>query len=231
MEKVYRIAQTGIFILLLALFSFDVPAQDGTSRPLPHFLFPGFTKGVTRMKGGDSFSSFLNYNMVDERMVTELNGVYRYATRIQNIDTIYLEYKKFVPVEKAFYEVLVSGPVTFFIQHKSLFTPKGSNVGYGMKSQSVGPTDFRRYELTNVVYQYGEVVTIDLPPNFEVTPASVYWVRKNDKMEKFINKKQLLKIFPENASQVKAFIKKENLNLTVSEDLIKLGNYCNEIMK
>ena len=218
-------------ILILAILSLDTLAQDLSERPLPQFMFPGFTKGVSRMKDGTTYTSDLNYNMVDEIMVTKIDGVYRYATKIQDIDTIYLEYKKFVPVDKAFYEVLVSGPVTFFLQHKSLYTPKGADLGYGSKSQSVGPTKFTRYEITSVVYQYQEVVTIDLPPNFEVTPASVFWVRKNDNMEKFTNEKQFLKIFPENHAELKAFIKKEKLNLKNTEDVIRLGKYCNEIMK
>jgi hypothetical protein len=219
------------FTLLFAFISFDILAQDNKGNPIPQFLFPGFTKGVVIMKSGSSFSSFLNYNMVDERMVTELNGVYRYATNIQNIDTIFLEYKKFVPVDKAFYEVLVSGPVTFFLQNKSRYTPTGSSVGYGAKSSSIGPTKSRRYELTSVVYQYQDVVYIDLPPNVTVTPASVNWVRMNNKMERFITERQLLKIFPEKKTQLKEFIKKEKLDLKVQEDLIKLGNYCNELMK
>jgi hypothetical protein len=211
--------------------SFEMLAQNDPGRTLPQFLFPGFTKGVVIMKGGDSFSAFLNYNMVDEKMVTQLNGAYRYATSLQNIDTIFLEYRKFVPVEKAFYEVLVSGPATFFLQNKSQYTPNGSTVGYGVNSKSVGPTKSKRYELGSVVYQYNDVVYIDLPPNVTVTPASVNWVRKNNKMEKFTTEKQLLKIFPEKETQLKKYIKKENLNLKVREDLIKLGNYCNELMK
>jgi hypothetical protein len=40
--------------------------------------------------------------MVDELMVTELNGSNRSATRIREVDTIYLEYRKFVPADKVF---------------------------------------------------------------------------------------------------------------------------------
>jgi hypothetical protein len=219
------------FTLLFAFISFDILAQDNKGNPIPQFLFPGFTKGVVIMKSGSSFSSFLNYNMVDEIMVTELNGIYRYSTRPQEIDTIFLEYRKFVPVEKAFFEVLATGPATFFLQNKSYLTPVGSSVGYGMKSKSVAPTDFRRVELTSVVYQYNDVVNIDLPPNVEVTPASVYWVRMKDKMEKFTTEKQLLKIFPEKKNLIKEFVKKEKLNFRVRDNIIKLGKYCNELMK
>jgi hypothetical protein len=211
--------------------SFDVSAQDNTDRPLPQFLFPTFTEGSIVMKDGEKFSALLNYNMVDQIMVTELNGIYRYATRVEEIDTIYLGHKEFVPVDKFFYEVLVKGTATFFLQNKSLYTPKGSNVGYGARSQSVGPTDFKRYELTNVVYQYNEVVHIELPPNVDVTPAFVYWVRISEEMKKFTNERQFLKIFPEKESELKEYIKKEKINLKVREDVIKLGNNCNELMK
>lgn len=37
-------------ILILAILSLDTLAQDLSERPLPQFMFPGFTKGVSRMK-------------------------------------------------------------------------------------------------------------------------------------------------------------------------------------
>jgi hypothetical protein len=231
MKLTDNVLRTGSFVLFFTFIFFEVHGQKDQGRPLPHFLFPGFTKGVVIMKGGDSFSASLNYNMVDEKMVTELNGAYRYATRLQDIDTIFLEYRKFVPVEKAFYEVLVSGPAIFFLQNKSLYTPNGSPVGYGSKSQSVGPTKYRRYEMGSVVYQYNDVVYIDLPPNVTVTPASVSWVRKNNKMEKLTNEKQLLKIFPDKINELKDYFKKNKPDLKERDDLIKLGNYCNELYK
>lgn len=216
--------------LLFALVAFDAFAQGDSGRPLPQFMFPGFTKAVVRMKSGATFTASLNYNTVDEIMVTELNGTYRYATRAAEIDTIHLVYKKFIPVGQAFYEVIIDGPVTFLLQNKSNYTPKGSDIGYGSRSRSVAPTSYTRYELTNVSYQYNDVVKIDLPPNVEVTPASVCWVKTGDIMEKFNTENQFLKIFPERKTQLKEFIKKEKLNLRVSEDLFKLGNFCNEIM-
>lgn len=231
MKTLNLILKAGTIALLFVIISVDAMAQNNSERSLPQFLFPGFIKGVSRMKDGTTFSSSLNYNMVDEIMVTELNGEYRYATRSHDIDTIYMEYKKFVPVGNAFYEVLISGPITFFLQNKSVYTPIGSDVGYGSMSKSLGPTKLKRYEITSVVYQYQEVVFIDLPPNVEVKPASVYWVRKNYKMEKFANEKQFLKIFPENHAELKSFIKREKLNLKNTEDVIRLGKYCNEIMK
>jgi len=204
---------------------FDAPAQDNSARPLPQFIFPGFERGIIKMKDGTRVSAILNYNMVDELMVTYLNEAYRSSKNTKEIDTIYLQNRVFVPVENFFYEVLSGGPVTFFLQNKSNYTPNGADIGYGMKSQSVGSTSFQRFEIGT------DVVTIDLPPNVTVTPAFVNWVRTDDKMAKFTSERQLLKIFPGKESEIKAYIKKEKINLKVREDLIRLANYCNELLK
>jgi hypothetical protein len=218
-------------ILLLFLFSSDLSGQDNKGNPLPHFLFPSFREGLVVMKDGKKFSTLLNYNMVDERMITELKGVYRYSKDPKLIDTIYLENRVFIPVGDAFYEILTGGPVTFLLENKSLCTPAAEDIGIGGKSRSVGPVKQSRFEITKVVYQYQEVAYIDLPPNVEITPASVFWVRKNNKLEKFSNKKQFLKIFPESRSALQEYINKNNIDIRSREDVIKLGNYCNNIAK
>lgn len=94
-----------------------------------------------------------------------------------------------------------------------------------------GPTKIQRFELTSVDYQYQEVVYIDLPPNVDVTPLSVYWIEKSNQLTKFSTEKQFLKIFPDKATRLKEFIKKENISFNKREDIIKLGKYCNEIIK
>ncbi len=231
MKSVHSSLKTTLFTLFIVILSFDLSGQDNKGNPLPHFLFPSFKEGLVIMKDGINFSTLLNYNMVDEKMITELNGTYRYSTNPQLIDSIHLENRVFVPVENAFYEILSSGWVTFFLQNRSNYTPKGTDIGYGAKSQSVGPTQQRRFELTKVIYQYGAVAYIDLPPNVEVTPTSVFWVRKNDKLEKFSSERQFLKIFPEYESELKEYIKKENINIKSREDVIRLGIYCNELIK
>ena len=231
MKLIHSSLKATLFTLFIVFLSFDLSGQDNNGNPLPHFLFPSFKRGLVIMKTGEKFSALLNYNMVDEKMITEINGTYKYSKNPQLIDSIYLENRVFVPVENAFYEILSSGLVTFFLQNKSNLTPKGADVGYGAKSQSVGPTQHRRFETVSVVYQYSTVVNIDLPPNVEITPASVFWVRKNDKLEKFSTERQFLKIFPEYQPELKEYIKKENINIKSREDVIRLGNYCNEIIK
>jgi hypothetical protein len=232
MKSILISLKVTLFTLCIIILSFDLSGQDNEGKPLPHFLFPSFKEGRVTMKNGKNFSSLLNYNMVEEKMITELNGTYRYSKNPQLIDSIHLGNRVFVPVENAFYEILSSGSVTFFLQNRSNCTPKGTDVGYGAKSRSVGPTQFKRFELSNVTYgELAEVVNIDLPPNVEITPASVFWVSKNKKLEKFSTEKQFIRIFPEYQPELKAYIKKEKINIKSRVDLIRLGNYVNEIIK
>ena len=59
----------------------------------------------------------------------------------------------------------------------------------------------------------------------------VNWIRVNYNMSKFVNERQLLKIFPEKADLIKQFIRKSGLKIDNRAGIIKRGNYCNELMK
>ncbi|MBE0667382.1 MAG: hypothetical protein IH593_06860 [Bacteroidales bacterium] len=182
------------------------------------------------MKDGKVFTSKLNYNMAEELMISELNGVYRSANDPGNFDTIYLQNRTFVPVGKLFYELLAAGPATFLLQNKCYVIAGGSSIGYGMKSKSSIPTSHRRFELGD--YEFGrEFVNIDLPADVDITPASACWIQKSNELEKISSKRQFLKLFPDEEAQLKDFIERENTNFKLREDLIRLGNYLNEIMK
>ncbi|TNF38775.1 MAG: hypothetical protein EP313_07495, partial [Bacteroidetes bacterium] len=96
-------------VLALAIgimLSPDASGQNSQENPLPHFIFPEFREGLVVMKEGKPFTALLNYNLLEQRMVTELNGTYRYSRDPAIIDTIYIGERVFVPVDRIFYELL-----------------------------------------------------------------------------------------------------------------------------
>ncbi|MBA4323315.1 MAG: hypothetical protein C0408_10915, partial [Odoribacter sp.] len=109
-------------ILLSAMLSFGLNAQNDPAKTLPQFLFPKFSKGIVKMKAGNTYSANLNYNIVDEEMIFEQKGLYMTLDQPQDIDTVYFQNRKFVPFEKGFYEVLANGPVPFYIQYKGRYS-------------------------------------------------------------------------------------------------------------
>jgi len=203
----------------------DLHGQTGSDRPLPHFLFPDFTKGIIKMKDGRTLSAVLDYNMVDEEMVFEQKKVYMVLDKPEEIDTVYLQNRRFIPVEKAFYEVIVKGNVSLYIQHKARYVPVSSSTAYGMKSPTAPLTSVLTVSSGN------QMRSVELPDNVTISPATVYWVRTGNKMHKFTTEKQFLKIFSGSEDDLKKFIKESKIDLKTREDLIKLGNYFNEVIK
>jgi hypothetical protein len=212
------------FILLIGTV-LNVNAQGNSDRPLPQFLFPVFADGVIIMKDASKSEARLNYNMVEEAMISEKDGVYWRSQNPALIDTIYLQNRKFVPVDNAFYEILATGEATFFLENKSNYVSVGEDIGYGAKSHSIDHTELTRFET------WSSVATVELPKNVTISKASVNWVRRNGTMQRFNTEKQLLKMFPEKKIQISDYIDKQKINLKVREDLIKLGNFCNEPVK
>jgi hypothetical protein len=177
------------------------------------------------MKSGQTNSAVLNYNTVDEEMVLKQNGTYFVLDKPEDVDTIFIQNQKFIYVGKAFYEILISGTVSIYIQHKSRYTSAGTATAYGLTSQTNGSN-------SAVMVQAGnQIKNFDLPDNVIVAPAIAYWIKKNNEMFKFTSERQFLKIFPEKESEIKEFIRSSNLDLKVREDLIKLGGFCNGLIK
>jgi hypothetical protein len=219
-------------LLLTLVLAFGFAGTSGVSgqvdpeKPLPHFLFPSFREGRIVMKDGTSFNTMLNYNLLEQRMVTELNGTYRYSRDPALIDTIFIEDLVFVPVDKIFYEILSAGKNTFYVQHRAMFIAAGQEVGYGVKSQTTGPTQIRRFELDNF---YGEVAYMDIPTNGEVRPSPVFWVSKGNNLEKFVNARQLMKIFPEYKPEIQNYTDKEKIDFKTAREVGMLGDYLNSM--
>jgi len=214
-----------IVVLVLYCLCPNMVAQEGSSSTLPQFLFPGFIKSDVLMKNGESHSAFFNYHIVEEEMIFDQKGVYMVMAKPGDVDTIYINDRKFVPVEKAFYEVILNKPIAIYIQHKGKYSSIGTATAYGMTSQTNQATTITNMRAGN------QIRTLDMPDDVQVSPAMVYWVRVNDSMEKFTSEKQFLKIFPGKEAEFKDFLKKNKLNIKEREDLVKLGIYCNEIVK
>ena len=224
MKLLYFSPGAFVFFLLIGTV-LNVNAQGNSDRPLPQFLFPVFADGVIIMKDASKSEARLNYNMVEEAMISEKDGVYWRSQNPALIDTIYLQNRKFVPVDNAFYEILATGEATFFLENKSNYVSVGEDIGYGAKSHSIDHTELTRFET------WSSVATVELPKNVTISKASVNWVRRNGSMQRFNTEKQLLKMFPEKKIQISDYIDKQKINLKVREDLIKLGNFCNEPVK
>ena len=221
-----RSCRTSALVILILILTFDSYCQTGQDNPLPQFLFPEFSKGVIRTKVGSAMEAVLNYNMVDEEMVLNQRGNYMVLDKPEEIDTVFLRNRRFIPVDNVFYEVVAKGPVSILIQHKSRYAPTGSATAYGMTSHTLGPT------AVGTIRGGNQVRNLDIPPNVKISPATVYWASVNGEMQRFTNERQFIKFFPaDRAEKIREFIRASNIDLKSPDDLARLGKFCNSLIQ
>jgi hypothetical protein len=215
-----RSFKVGIIAALSFFVSANSYGQTNAAGETPQYLFSSFAKGRVLIKGNKFQETVMNYNTVTECIVFEQNGKLLDMTNLSTIDTIYLHNSRFIPVGKAFYEVVATAPVPLFIQHKGELLPPGKPVGYGGTSEVAAATRLSSVQLSSGYYN------LQLPPDFKVKITPVYWLMRDGTMVNFLNERQLLKLFPEKEEEIKDFIKKGRLKIERREDLVKIIRFC-----
>ena len=69
-------------------------------------------------------------------------------------------------------------------------------------------------------------VNRDYKWNDEIRFEKEYWIKKNQRLYKANNEKQVIKIFPAKAGTLKLFFKNNKINFSKEEDMIRLSAFC-----
>ena len=217
-----------IFSITLLCSVLHLRAQSDQVNNLAQFLFPEFSKGILKMKAGKDLVLMLNYNIVTEKMVFLQKGQVYDMLNQQNVDTALINSEKFVPVDKAFHEVVLEGPVKLYIQHKGTIQDPGKPVGYGGTSQVASSTYLTRIDLGG---NGTSIFNMKLPDELVIKPEDIFWISFNSNKFSFINERQFLKIFPGKEGDIKKYIKQNHLKFENAEDVIRLAKYSYELIK
>lgn len=207
--------------LVYILTSAPIFAQTDTT----HYVLPAFVTGSVKMKDGRIELAKMDYNKLTEEMIFEKDGVMLALDSLSAIDTVMLESRVFVPHEKIFYEVLVKGPVSLFIEHRCNLLSAGTSSGYGGTSETGAAHNLS--SLTNM----GRAYHLKLPSEYHVTDATLYWIRKDGTFYKSNTASQIIKVFPDKSKEIKQFIKSRKLNLKNPVDLVTMIVKCNEFAR
>src|SRR5262245_48870368 len=122
-------------IITIILFTFllsDLSAQqDQHVKQLTQYLFTDFSQGSVLQKSGTVIKTLLNYNTLTQEMIFRQNNQQLALADVQNIDTVFLSQKKFIPVNNAFYVVATDTKVPLLIQYEADVVQPGSETGFG----------------------------------------------------------------------------------------------------
>ncbi|MES2731248.1 MAG: hypothetical protein V4714_05850 [Bacteroidota bacterium] len=202
------------FFMSTFIFAQGVPTAILKS----HYIFLAFKKGTVLLKSGAKQEVLLNYNSLTEEMIFEDNGTRLALAEPQSVDTVFIQNRKFIPGNKMFYEVITNTPVFLLARHICDVgtVANGANVGYGGTSQTAAAN------ARSAVISMGQRYDLQLPDDYVITPTMEFVLRRYKTDFLIKNAKQVAKVFPEKSNDIKKFVKENNTNFAIQEDVLKL---------
>jgi hypothetical protein len=207
------------FFFLLPFLSNAQSVLDSVN--LKSLLFEKFIDGAVRMKSGAVERVPLNYNTDNQNIVFIKNGQYLVIADLEAVDTIYLQQKKFVPVNNVIYQVVSeASPVTLLVSYSNRVRP------YVATTDKSGTSKKVVSQVSNTVSDI--YVNRIFKGNYSVEILKHYWFGKNDKVYKANSKKQFLNSFTsKERAVIENYIANNDINFSNESDLIKLVDFCN----
>ena len=181
-----------------------------------HYLFPEFSKGMVLMKTGVQNDADLNYNSLTEEMIFDNRGIKLAIDHLELVDTVYIQGRKFVPLNNKFLELIHQSKYCLYAEHRSKLKDPGKPSGYGGTSQTAATTTFSSFSTGNRMYD------LKLPEGYETRPYTIYWLTRDGNMLKFVSVRQLSKLFDDKSSLVKGYLKKHSVRYDNQESMVQL---------
>ena len=206
------------YLLIMSVFAASGYSQEKILE-LSHYLFPEFTKGVVLMKAGVKNEALLNYNSLTEEMIFDNKGTKLALGQLDQIDTVYIQGRKFLPRNKKFVEIVYQSKYALYAEHKCNVKDPGKPAAYGGTSQTSAATSYSSF------YSGGQVYELKLPEGYETKPYKEYWLRKDSEINKFLSVKQLSKLFKEKENLIKVYLKNHDVKYDNQKSLIELIMY------
>ena len=210
-------------VFFFLIFNLSLSAAYSQSEVIEdyHYLFPEFTQGVVLMKSGTKNNALLNYNLLTEEMVFEDKGKkFSLGKEEQElVDTVFIKNRKFFKLNNTFIEFIYHSKFDLYAEHKCSVKQPGKPAGYGGTSETSAITSYSSYLSGGVVYE------LKLPNGYETKPYNYYWLKKNGGLNKFMNMRQLMKLYDDKEDLFKAYIKKNEVIFNNQESMVQLIKY------
>lgn len=189
--------------------------SDGKLVKLEHYAIDSFTNGTVKLKSGQVYSQRMNYNLITKEMIFEKDGKYLAIAHPDQVDTVLLGARKFVPVSDGFYEWLGGTNFPLFEEFTCTVKEPGANTGFGRSTTTAA---ISLQSLINL----GGAYRLKLPDEFEVVAGKAFYVRKDGKYNKIKNEQQLIKLFPGKKEVINGWVKSNKTNFSKGKEMTLL---------
>jgi hypothetical protein len=186
-----------------------------------HYVFPEFTEGTVLKKNGAKQVVLLNYNSLTEEMIFEDQGLKLaiIEEEIIQIDTVFIRDRKFLVLNSKFVEYLDLLNSELYIEYRCRVKDPSMPSAYGGTSEISSKEAISRYISNGTIYE------INLPGNLQAEPYFYYWLNKNGQISKFVNLRQLRKLYKGREALFKEYVRDNDVRYTDKQSIISLIEY------
>ncbi|MEO8720158.1 MAG: hypothetical protein ABI372_03580 [Ginsengibacter sp.] len=205
------------FFIAVLFFAGNTYAQrPANAVKLVQYTFDAFMPGIVKMKSGEANKQNLNYNIITNEMVFDNNGKYAAIADPGNVDTVYINDRKFIPLNNKFYEVLVGGRMPLLYESTASVSEPGVSTGYGGTTNTSATSSYQS------LLRDGSAYNLKLPEGFNVIPKHEFYILTDGKLEKAGSEKRMSKVFSDKKDLIKDFVKKNKTDFSKPEDVAQL---------
>lgn len=181
--------------------------------PVSHYLFQNFSNGAVQEKSGGTTTQMLNYNVLTGEMIFDAGGKYLAIAHPENVDTVFIEGRKFIPVNSCFYECLTGSEEPLLIEFTCSIREPGTPTGFGTTTTTASVASLSTLIKTGGAYE------LKLPDDFKIIQAHNYWIKKGSQYYKVNTAAQLAKLYPAKKGAINEWIKKNNTRFSKPDEV------------
>jgi len=207
-------------IIRLFFFILFIPSTYGQSKGvvLSHYIFPEFTQGTVLMKSGQEYKALLNYNSFTEEMIFDRNGKKLAMAKEdkERVDTVYILNRKFFVLDDRFVELLHRSGFGLYAEHRCNVKYPGKPAAYGGTSETTSVSTY------SGIYSGGIMYELKLPDDYTIKPYTIYWLKRDGELRKFVNMKQLTKIYDDKKELIREYLRTHPVEYEDQESLVQM---------
>lgn len=207
--------RTIIFLLFLS-FSISGGYSQKVFKEIRHCLFPEFTHGTVLMKSGARNDTLLNYNSLTEEMLFTRNGKTLALTNLDQIDSVFIGNRTFVPMQKKFVEVIYHNSFDLYALNRASIIDPGKPAAYGGTSHTSAITPLSSF------VSGGQTYDLKVPEGSETKGFIEYYLKQDDKTTAFQSIRQLSKLYKGKKSQFNNYVRENRITYEDQESLVEL---------
>ena len=127
--------------------------------------------------------------------------------------------RKFFILNDGFVELLHRSEFELYAEHRCNVKYPGKPAPYGGTSETSSTTTY------SGIYSGGIMYELKLPDDYTIKPYTIYWLKRDREPERFVNMKQLSKLFDDRKDLIREYLRTHPVEYEDPESIVQLINY------